>query len=93
VFNDNTLRMDDTNSGFRFKIGLVSTTPAHLDTDVPQLIAAPVTLPSASLPGPAVLAPATTPAVRRRRRQSVDEDDIVEGSRQRKQFKRVCGEA
>ncbi|KAJ7818442.1 hypothetical protein B0H14DRAFT_3147831 [Mycena olivaceomarginata] len=67
---------------------LVSTTPAHSDTDVPQMIAAPVTSPSASVPGPAVLAPATTPAVRRRRRQSVDEDDIVEGSRQRKQFKR-----
>ncbi|KAJ7795259.1 hypothetical protein B0H14DRAFT_2621154 [Mycena olivaceomarginata] len=67
LFNDNTLRTDDTNSGFGFKIGL------------PR---------SASVPGPAVLAPATTPAVRRRRRQSVDEDDIVEGSRQRKQFKR-----
>ncbi|KAJ7309444.1 hypothetical protein DFH08DRAFT_823387 [Mycena albidolilacea] len=81
---------DDTDSGFRFKIGLVSTAPAHSDTDIPQMIAAPITLPCALMPGPAVLAPATTPAVRRRRQQSVDEDDIVEGSRQRKQSKRAC---
>ncbi|KAJ7683931.1 hypothetical protein B0H14DRAFT_3534860 [Mycena olivaceomarginata] len=72
VFNDNTLQMDDTDPGFGFNFGLGSTTPAYSDIDVLQIIAAPVTLPSASVPDPAVLTPApTTPAVRRRRRQSV----------------------
>ncbi|KAJ7823705.1 hypothetical protein B0H14DRAFT_3469879 [Mycena olivaceomarginata] len=90
VFNDNTLQMDDTDPGFGFNFGLGSTPPAYSDIDVLQIIAAPVTLPSASVPDPAVLTPAaTTPAVRRRRRQSVDENDIVEGIRQRTRSKRA----
>ncbi|KAJ7798700.1 hypothetical protein B0H14DRAFT_3156797 [Mycena olivaceomarginata] len=88
VFNDNTLQTDDTDSGFGFNIGLASTTPTHSDSDLLQMITASATLPSVSVPGPAVLALATTPAARRRRRQSVDENDIVEGSRQRTQSKR-----
>ncbi|KAJ7697773.1 hypothetical protein B0H14DRAFT_3655259 [Mycena olivaceomarginata] len=93
VFNDNTLQMDNTDSGFGFNIGLASTTPTHSDSDLLQMITASATLPSVSVPGPAVLALATTPAARRRRRQSVDENDIVEGSRQRTQSKRARGEA
>ncbi|KAJ7872496.1 hypothetical protein B0H14DRAFT_3564688 [Mycena olivaceomarginata] len=93
VFNDNTLQTDDTDSGFGFNIGLASTTPTHSDSDLLQMITASATLPSVSVPGPAVLALATTPAARRRRRQSVDENDIVEGSRQRTQSKRARGEA
>ncbi|KAJ7829922.1 hypothetical protein B0H14DRAFT_3143733 [Mycena olivaceomarginata] len=93
VFNDNTLQTDNTDSGFGFNIGLASTTPTHSDSDLLQMITASATLPSVSVPGPAVLALATTPAARRRRRQSVDENDIVEGSRQRTQSKRVRGEA
>ncbi|KAJ7842468.1 hypothetical protein B0H14DRAFT_3139909 [Mycena olivaceomarginata] len=93
VYNDNTLRTDDTDSGFGFNFGLASTTPTHSDSDLLQMITASATLPSVSVPGPAVLALATTPAARRRRRQSVDENDIVEGSRQRTQSKRARGEA
>ncbi|KAJ7360677.1 hypothetical protein DFH08DRAFT_1030773 [Mycena albidolilacea] len=64
VFNDNTLQTDDTDPGFGFNFGLGSTTPTHSDTDVLQIMAAPVTLPSALVPGPAVPTPAaTTPAV------------------------------
>jgi hypothetical protein len=89
VINDNTLQTDDTNSIIGFNIDVGSTTPAHSDTDVPQIITAPA---SGSVPDPAVLAPATTPAVRRRRQQSVDANDIVEGSQRRKQSKRARGE-
>ncbi|KAJ7854187.1 hypothetical protein B0H14DRAFT_3449787 [Mycena olivaceomarginata] len=93
VYNDNTLRTDDTDSGFGLNFGLASTTPTHSDSDLLQMITASATLPSVSVPGPAVLALATTPAARRHRRQSVDENDIVEGSRQRTQSKRARGEA
>jgi hypothetical protein len=51
VINDNTLQTDDTNSIIGFNIDVGSTTLAHSDTDVPQIITAPATLPSASVAG------------------------------------------
>jgi hypothetical protein len=62
VFNANTPQTDDTNSSYGFNIDS-STTPAHSDTDVPQIMTAPATLPSGSVPGPAVLAPATSAGI------------------------------
>ncbi|KAJ7790441.1 hypothetical protein B0H14DRAFT_2625992 [Mycena olivaceomarginata] len=66
LVNGSTLQTDDTNPGFRFNIiGLASTTPTHLNTDLLQMMAAPAILPSESVPGPAVLTPVINPAVRR----------------------------